>query len=132
MSAKKRPDQVRRQNRKLITQLPAEGRRGDVPKWPLEAQSPMERKRWKEIWTKPQAVMWEAWHAEDVVAQYIRITVQAEEPGAPVMLLAERRQMQMQLGLLPGAWFKLQWTLTEQQEAEARSRSEVYAEAIGN
>ena len=116
MASKKRPDQVRRRNTQVINVLPAGGRKGQAPAWPLGKATPAERKLWNDLWSRPQAVVWEQWYAMDVVAQYVKIALRAQKAGAPVGILAERRQMQMQLGLLPGAVFKLQWTLAEGSE----------------
>lgn len=132
MAQKKRPDQVRRRNTKLITTLPAGGRGGQAPAWPLGKATADERRHWNDLWKKPQAVIWEQWHAEDVVAQYVQIVVRCEQPDPPVMLLSERRQMQMQLGLLPGALFRLQWTLTDDTPSlQDVTDLDAYREAVG-
>src|SRR5690606_40841462 len=40
--------------------LPADGRPGDPPEWPLLWQTQREYDLWKREWSRPQAVMWEA------------------------------------------------------------------------
>ena len=39
--------------------LPADGRPGDPPEWPLLWQTQREYDLWKREWSRPQAVMWE-------------------------------------------------------------------------
>ncbi|MFB7286414.1 hypothetical protein [Actinacidiphila glaucinigra] len=39
--------------------LPAEGLRGERPEWPLTEPTEREDEVWHELWTKPQAVVWE-------------------------------------------------------------------------
>src|SRR5690606_6396291 len=46
------------------TILPAEGRAGDPPTWPLRGQSEREAELWSALWAKPQAVQWERQRAE--------------------------------------------------------------------
>lgn len=83
--------------------LPAEGRRGRVPKWPLPEQSEREAVLWKREWRRPQAIMWERNGQELEVALYVRRLAGAERPDAPVTLCQLVRQLQETLGLsLPG------------------------------
>ena len=42
--------------------LPAGGRTGSPPAFPLEDQTPAEVDRWASLWALPQAVMWEELH----------------------------------------------------------------------
>ena len=44
--------------------LPAEGRQGDAPEWPLVGQSDREAELWAAEWRRPQAVQWELTGAE--------------------------------------------------------------------
>lgn len=80
--------------------LPAEGRQGDPPEWPL---SPKATKRqaalWEQLWAKPQAVQWEARGQELEVALYVRRLSEAEKPNASTSLTAEVRRMMEHLGL---------------------------------
>lgn len=41
------------------TILPADGRPGSAPEWPLRGQSDREVELWDAMWSKPQALMWE-------------------------------------------------------------------------
>lgn len=83
--------------------LPAEGRSGPAPEWPLTKPTARETALWKKEWTRPQAVMWERLHLEVEVALYVRSLVGAEKLKAPVNLRTLVKQQQEALGLsLPG------------------------------
>jgi len=85
------------------THLPAEGRQGDPPPWPLSRQSARERGLWELEWRRPQAVMWEANGQQLEVAMYVRTLRQAESARASVAMRTLLRQQQEALGLsLPG------------------------------
>lgn len=62
--------------------LPAEGRSGPAPKWPLVGQSPREAELWEMYWRKPQAVLWERDGLAEVVALFVRQFGEAEQPRA--------------------------------------------------
>lgn len=111
----------RRRNVKIAGQvLPAEGRDGVLPGWPLQGQSDLEAEMWGQVWSTPQAVAWERLGWVRAVARYVRLCVAAEEPGSPVSLAGEVRQMEDRLGLSPMAMRRLEWTVGEG-EAEAES-----------
>lgn len=83
--------------------LPAEGRQGDPPSWPLTRASARELVKWTEVWALPQAVMWEEQRQHDQVALYIRALVAAEKPKAPVAARALVARLAEELGVsLPG------------------------------
>lgn len=63
------------------TTLPAEGRTGEPPEWPLLGQSYREETLWKREWQRPQAVMWEAYGQQVEVAMYVRLMAVVEDPG---------------------------------------------------
>jgi hypothetical protein len=60
--------------------LPAEGRPGDPPEWPLLDQNEREAIVWERLWRKPQAVAWEEMGQEYEVAMHVRLLVEAEAP----------------------------------------------------
>lgn len=101
--------------------LPAEGRKGPAPKWPLAvAATPDERSVWRNVWASPQAVGWERLRYVRVVARFCRLVVEAEKPGAGSRLLAEVRQMEHDLGLTPMGLRRLEWTIVEDEVTEKR------------
>ena len=85
------------------TTLPAEGRAGDPPMWPLAGESEREVKLWQALWAMPQAVTWDAMRQDLEVALYVRDLALFEQPGAPVNLGTLVRQQADALGLtIPG------------------------------
>jgi len=85
------------------TTLPAEGRAGDPPPFPLAEQSEREKALWVAEWKRPQAVEWERNGQELEVALYARAIAAAELHDASVASRTLVRQMQESLGVsLPG------------------------------
>mgnify|MGYP001612917551 CR=1 FL=1 len=74
------------------TVLPAEGRRGPVPEWPLTEESPREAALWARFWAKPQAILWERNGQVFEVALHVRCFAEAEVPAAPTSLRTLVRQ----------------------------------------
>jgi hypothetical protein len=74
------------------TKLPAEGRPGDPPAWPLTEQTEREAHLWREFWAKPQGVLWEKNGQLYEVALHVRTFAEAEWPDAPVTLRTLVRQ----------------------------------------
>lgn len=111
----KNPADRRRRNASPdIIALPADGRPGDPPKWPLGTPSADETAVWASVWSMPQAVEWERIGWMRAVARYVRMLVEAEQPGAPATLLAEVRQMEDRLGLTPMSMLRLRWAVTDE------------------
>lgn len=97
--------------------LPAEGRKGRLPSWPLEGKpSSAERKLWADLWRTPQAVAWEPLGWTRVVARYARVAVAAERELTQ-HLMAEARQLEDRLGLTPKAMRMLLWTINPVDDA---------------
>jgi len=83
--------------------LPAEGRQGETPPWPLSRPNRREAEMWTREWRRPQACMWEANGQHEEVALYVRSLAEAEKPRAPVAARTLVRQQQEALGVsLPG------------------------------
>ena len=101
--------------------LPAGGRQGDVPAWPLELVNAAEMKIWHELWATPQAVAWERHGWIRVVARYCRVAVVAE--GLDKDALSEARQLEDRLGLTPKAMRMLMWQIATDDLAEKRQQS---------
>lgn len=80
------PNALRRErDGKEWINLPRSGRAGDPPEWPIETSQPSvaEVSMWARLWRKPQAILWEADGAVDLVALYVRAYLEAMEPFAP-------------------------------------------------
>lgn len=58
--------------------LPADGREGAPPQWPLPGPTTLEMELWAVEWRRPQAVQWEANGQELEVALFVRAVVVAE------------------------------------------------------
>ena len=101
------------------TTLPAEGRTGRPPRWPLEGQSPREKTLWRELWKRPQAIMWERLDQRYEVALFARNLARAETPMASVELQKVVRQYLDSLGLSVAGMLRNRWRLAEQQQPAA-------------
>jgi hypothetical protein len=96
--------------------LPATGRPGAPPRFPLRSgASDAVAALWAELWATPQAVAWEDLGWTRVVARYCRWVVACEDDHAdpPVALLAELRQLEDRLGLSPMAMARLRWSIEQ-------------------
>lgn len=115
------------------TYLPAAGREGNAPDWPLSYEpSQTEAQMWEQLWHTPQAIMWENNIPTRIIARYVMAAAATEEPADLVSsLLSEVRQMEDRLGLTPGALNKLNWeivdapTAAEADEIERRERERI-------
>lgn len=113
--------QQRRPGRNLAThatRLPAEGRVGEPPAWPLSKATKREGVLWARLWATPQAAAWEMLGWVDTVARYARLLSVAERRGAAVTILGEVRQMEDRLGLTPMSMLRLRWEIDQAQPSE--------------
>lgn len=101
--------------------LPAEGRTGRTPKWPLGGRTPA---GWVALWKKPQAVMWEQHGTELVVARYLLLRNLVQNPKSVEEINAaawsELRQLEDRLGLTPMAMLRLRWEIAPDEMEEKR------------
>ncbi|MER6531167.1 hypothetical protein [Streptomyces sp. NPDC001508] len=94
------PDALRRErDAGEWTILPAEGRQGATPEWPLTRKTARESRLWSQLWARPQALMWERYGQELEVALYVRRFAEAEGRQSSVALSTLVRQMGDSLGL---------------------------------
>ncbi len=110
-----KPDsQRRRRNATPPTmRLPAAGRTGDAPAWPLDEPK---ARVWRELWRLPQAVAWERMHLHRVVARYA-VLVELAEAGER-FACAEVRQLEDRLGLTPMSLMRLRWEIGDDEGGE--------------
>lgn len=174
--APKHPSVRARRNdpKKDFRSLPAEGREGDTPEWPLQPDVAMtamlehardrvaslqaemaeeddgrakgrmrrelnkfemtvaqlqiqldqavdmETALWADLWTTPQAVIWEESHSHREVAQYVRWKVRAEQ--GDLKAASEARQLSDRLGLNPLALMRLRAEVEHVDEVEDRGK----------
>lgn len=91
--------------------LPASGRDGDAPAWPLTESTKREDALWLAEWRRPQAVAWEENGQQVEVAMYVRALAEAERIGASVASRTLVKQLQEALGVsLPGM-LRLRWKI---------------------
>lgn len=83
------------------TILPAEGRKGDLPEWPMPTASARELELWARYWAKPQAIIWERDHLVEVVALFVRQFCEGEVPKASAENRKTVRMMFADLYLTP-------------------------------
>lgn len=102
-------------------QLPAEGRQGEPPTWPLSGRpTRAEQEAWAQLWATPQAVAWERLGWTRTVARYCRAMVAAEARDASPALLAQVTALEDRLGLTPKAMRLLLWEIVADEVAERR------------
>lgn len=146
MPAAPKLDPVRRNSRVGPLKLPAEGRKGRVPKFPMpamsvlrweyedkrrfqvrdddasEARREQELELWDQLWRTPQAVAWEQMGWVRVVARYARLAAAAEELDKDA--LSEARQLEDRLGLTPKAMRLLLWEVVTDEVGQQRQASD--------
>ncbi|GFH38902.1 hypothetical protein [Streptomyces pacificus] len=102
--------------------LPAEGRQGPLPEWPLTEPADREWDVWSDLWAKPQAVMWEDLGQVLEVALFVRTLAEAERPDARVDVKKMVRGYLDSLGLSVAGMLRNRWRIapaTEQPAEEA-------------
>lgn len=123
------------------TTLPAEGRKGDPPPWPLFEQSDREEVLWTRFWRKPQAVIWERDSLIEIVALFVRQFAEGEVPKSSAENRKTIRLMLADLYLTPGSMRAAQLRIaTDEVEAKretvvarksAKSRLKVVSDGQG-
>ena len=102
------------------TVLPAEGRAGEPPAFPLLNPDGRELELWAGEWKRPQAVAWERLGLEHEVALYVRNLALAEIPGAPVTLSTLVKQLRDSLGLSVAGMRANRWRIARDETADRR------------
>jgi hypothetical protein len=128
-------DPVRRNARVGPLKLPAEGRDGPPPKWPLPGKMRAgELAVWRDLWSTPQAVAWERFRWARTVARYCRLEALLERDVKEPMSaekLAEVRQLEDRLGLNPKAMRLLLWEVVGDELAQKREERQSGESARG-
>lgn len=123
----KDPMALRRDRDKNLVELPAEGRDGATPEWPLPRPRKREIAWWEWLWSTPQAVAWDAHQLHVMVALYVRNLYVVEQPGvAPANRMTEVRRTMDDLGLTEAGLRSNGWTIVgggQSSSRPARSRS---------
>lgn len=104
-----KPDATRRRRNPTapMTALPAAGRSGPPPPWPLAGPAP---RAWTVLWATPQAAAWAPMGAGvlGVVARYVSMLARVELPE----VAAEVRLLEDRLGLSPVSMLRLRWAVS--------------------
>lgn len=91
--------------------LPAGGRQGEPPQWPLTTAADREQDLWEDLWAKPQAVIWEEMGQALEVALFVRTLVEAEKPDARVDIKKQVRGYLDSLGLSVQGMLRHRWKI---------------------
>lgn len=111
-------------DRSGFVHLPAAGREGDPPPWPLPGRtSKFERDRWAIEWAKPVAIMWDRLGMELQVAFYIRTLSRALSPKASGTVIAKVQSQEDRLGLSEDGRKKNGWIIDEGPQAAVPRRA---------
>ncbi|SDT84975.1 hypothetical protein SAMN04488548_1141, partial [Gordonia westfalica] len=86
----------------------------------IEQATDAEKALWADLWSTPQAVIWEESHTHREVAQYVRWKVRAEQ--GDLKAAAEARQLSDRLGLNPLALMRLRAEVEHVDEVENRGK----------
>lgn len=111
--------------------LPASGRQGPPPEWPLTGFTPDEQEAWRQLWASPQAVAWERMGWVRTVARYCRVMVAAEAPDSTGAILAQACSLEDRLGLTPKSMRLLLWQIAIDEVAEKRDETAPKTSARG-
>lgn len=129
------PTSKRRANRGLgsgpATVLPAEGRPGQAPAWPLPlSATATQRGIWRWLWQTPQAVAWVG--VDRVVARLAVLLAEIETGDLSRTYLTEARQLEDRLGLSPMALLRLRWRVVEADPGSRRTTARVPTDGDGD
>lgn len=91
--------------------LPADGRDGPLPAFPLSSPSDREMDLWERLWETPQATMWDQLRQEFEVASYVRLLVRAESPRSSAIIWGQVKQLAESLGLSVSGMARNRWTI---------------------
>lgn len=145
------PNALRRDrpsDKETWTNLPAAGRKGRPPNWPLVPYVPLvdgdrvwllqltasiaerEHELWVKIWQAPQAVAWSRLKWSSDVALYVRMLVLAERGDFKAM--AEVRAWSDRLGLNPAAMQRMRWRITDDEVTVKRETNAQQARPVAS
>jgi hypothetical protein len=112
---------TRQRDGKDWTRLPKVGRLAPAPEWPIEIgePTPNELLLWRRLWTTPQAMIWEADQADDVVVLYVRTFLEAMKPRGSTIARNLAKQLAAELFLTPASLFSGRYVIQESPEETA-------------
>lgn len=95
----------------------------EVPKFPFAKPSVVERRLWREVWAKPQAVMWERLGLVHQVAAYVRAFVESVEAEASAGLKTAVLRMETELGISTSGMLQNGWKIADDSDVETTAPS---------
>lgn len=110
--------------------LPAEGRAGSAPEWPLTEGADRELDLWDDLWAKPQAVAWEDMGQELEVALFVRTLAEAERADARVDVKKMVRGYLDSLGLSVAGMNRNRWKIAPATDEPAAAGPESAARVL--
>ena len=114
-------DPINRKARVGPLLLPAGGRKGKTPRWPLPGHEDLfELNAWHQLWATPQAVAWERLGWTRTVGRYCRAMVRSEQPDASAAIMGQVVALEDRLGLSPKAMRLLLWTIASDEVGAKR------------
>jgi hypothetical protein len=118
----KDPNALRRDRDKAeFVHLPATGRTGPTPPFPLDRPAQRELTLWEAEWRRPQAVIWELDGQHLEVALYVRSVVVAEGDKAGASDRAIVLRHMAELGITQGGLAKNRWIIDGQPQEQVKS-----------
>lgn len=99
--------------------LPADGRDGPLPPFPLTSPTDREMDLWERLWETPQAVMWERLSQDFEVASYVRLMTRAEKPNSSAIIWGQVKQFAESLGLSVSGMARNRWTVAAGQDTDS-------------
>jgi hypothetical protein len=121
------PNAIRRNrgnDRSGFVRLPAAGRTGEPPVWPLPRPTKFELERWVIEWRRPQAIMWEQLGQEIQVALYIRNLRDATKTGSSATRMTSLQRQMDNLGLSVPGLAHNRWIIDEGERAAVPRRAQ--------
>lgn len=112
--------------------LPADGRDGPEPAFPLVGPSDREMDLWARLWETPQAVMWEQLSQDFEVASYVRLLVRAEKPGSSAIIWGQVKQFAESLGLSVSGMQRNRWLVGTVDAGEGESPTQSAVPAVAD
>ena len=94
-------------------------REGSAPKWPLSRATDREMTVWREMWTLPQAIVWEEQKSFRQVGMHVRTSVEAEERGATSALRSLLLRQETNLLLVDSALLRAGYRISLRQGGPA-------------
>src|SRR5690348_16782630 len=111
------------------TQLPASGRTTPAPMWPAPTQTAREAELWAEMWSTPQALIWERDGLRHYVAMFVRLLAEAEVEKASAENRKTVRMMYADLYLTSDSMARARFRIAADEVAEKRSEPAQQASA---